>query len=137
MSFGELNIAWGWICMPLGIISGSILSMWSFDGPLKMPKGYEHYDNLPRRLIRLAHVALFMLPLINIVYGQHLDSVPLSDATKVMGSYCMIVLMIGTPLFLILASFKLWFKYLNIIPIISGFLGMGIMAWGQWSILSN
>jgi hypothetical protein len=43
----------------------------------------------------------------------------------------MIVLMIGIPTFLILASYKIIFKYLNIIPVTAGFIGLGIMAYGQ------
>lgn len=135
MNIGNLNIALGWMFMILGITSGSILGMWSFGGPFKTPRNYESYDALPRRLTRLAHVALFMLPLINIVYGEHIDHLPLSTSLKETGSYTMIVLMIGIPLFLIMASFKNVYKYLNVIPVCCGFVGLGIMAWGQWLLL--
>ncbi len=128
---GQLNIVWGWVAIVFGITSGSILGMWSFDGPMKLPKNYEKYDNLPRRLTRLAHVAMFMLPLINVVYGNHIDEIPLSDQIKYFGSYSMIVLMIGIPTLLVLASYKIIFKYLIIIPVTAGFIGFGIMAYGQ------
>jgi hypothetical protein len=118
--------------MVTGITSGSILSAWAFAGPFKAPHGHDHYDDLNRRLTRLAHVSMFMLPLINIVYGDHIDELMISDSLKILGAYSMIVLMFGIPLFLIMATFKLVFKYLNVIPITAGFIGLCIMAYGQW-----
>lgn len=132
ISIGQICISWGWIWIITGITSGSILSAWAFAGPFKAPKGHEKYDDLSRRLVRLAHISMFMLPLITIVYGEHIDSVPLTDGLKNLGAYSMIVLMLGIPTFLVLASFKLVFKYLNVIPITAGFIGLGIMAYGQW-----
>lgn len=128
---GHLNIESGWIFMLFGITSGSILGMWSFGGPLKTPRNYETYDSLSRRLTRLAHVACFMLPLINIVYGEYIDHLPIKDSLKYMGSYMMIALMAGIPLFLLMASFKNIYKYLCVIPVTCGFVGLGIMAYGQ------
>lgn len=131
-TIGDICIVLGWIWMLTGITSGSILSAWAFNGPFLAPRGHKNYDDLPRRLVRLAHIAMFMLPLITIVYGQHIDSVPLSEGLKKCGAWNMIILMLGIPTFLILASFRLWWKYLNVLPISAGFIGLGIMAYGQW-----
>ena len=38
-TFGALNIAAGWIFISLGIITGSIMGMYSFDGPFPTPPG--------------------------------------------------------------------------------------------------
>ncbi len=128
---GQANIIWGWIGIVTGITSGSIIGFWAFAGPLKPPKGHESYDSLPRRLTRLAHVAMFMLPLINIVYGEHLDGIAVSESLKILASNSMLVLMVGIPTALMLASYKIAFKYLNLIPVTAGFIGLGIMAYGQ------
>ena len=61
--YGQLNISLGWITIVLGILTGSILGMWSFNGPFKTPTGHHNYVDLPRRMNRLAHIALFALPL--------------------------------------------------------------------------
>lgn len=132
MNYGQYNIAFGWIWMVLGITTGAILSLWSFDGPFRPPPGHARYDDLPRRLIRLAHVACFMLPVINILYGQHLDTLPFSQGTRLTAAVSMLVLMVGIPVSLYLASLRLGLKYLNVTPITAGFIGLGIMAWGQW-----
>lgn len=134
--YGQLNIHLGWITITLGIISGSIIGMWSFAGPFKTPKGHTNYTDLNRRLVRLAHIAFFMLPLISVVYGQHIDQIPLSDQWKMIGSYCWIVCMYGVPIFLTLASFYLPFKYLEVIPVSAGTVSLFIMAYGHYLLLT-
>ena len=134
MSYGQLCIVLGWIWMSMGITTGSILSLWSFAGPFKAPRGHKNYDDLPRRLNRLAHVACFMLPLITIVYGQYIDNVPLSDTLKAVGAYGMIICMIGVPFFLFLASMWLPFKYAAQIPVTAGTVAFYLMSWAYIKI---
>ena len=134
--FGQIYIHLGWITIVLGIITGAIIGMWSFGGPFPTPKGHHDYADLPRRLNRLAHIALFMLPLISIVYGQHIDAIPVADNLKMIGSYCWLVCMYGVPLFLFLASFYLPFKYLEVIPVSCGMISLFIMAYGHYLMLS-
>ncbi len=127
---GDVNIAFGWAWMMMGLVSGSILGMWSFNGPLRPPKGFDEYDSLPRRQVRLAHVATFALPVINILYGTHLDMAQVSLPLKELGSYSMLVLMIGIPVTLVAASIKPILKYTSVIPVVAGFIGIGIIAFG-------
>ncbi|MBN8538620.1 MAG: hypothetical protein J0M15_16345 [Deltaproteobacteria bacterium] len=134
--YGQLNIHLGWITIVLGIITGSIHGMWAFSGPFKAPKGHKDYADLPRRLNRLAHIAFFMLPLISVVYGQHLDLIPVADNLKVIASYCWIVCMWGVPVFLTLASFYLPFKYFEVIPVSCGMVSLFIMAYGHFLLLT-
>ncbi|MCB0421930.1 MAG: hypothetical protein KDD61_13110 [Bdellovibrionales bacterium] len=133
--FGELNIRLGWIFMVAGILSGSLIGMWSFAGPMKAPKTHTNYDDLPRRLVRLAHIAMFMLPLINVAYGMHIDLVPLADNLKYLGSLSMVICMFGVPSLLILASFYLPFKYLEAVPVSAGIIGLSIIAYGNFLLL--
>jgi len=129
--FGQINIVLGWTWMLLGITSGSILGFWSFGGPMKLPRGFEDYASLPRRMTRLAHIAFFALPMISILYGHSIDSIDVSDQLKLIGSYSFLVCMVGVPVFLLMASYYLPFKYLEVVPVSAGFVGLGIMAWGQ------
>ncbi len=129
MTPGQICITWGWIWISLGITTGVILSAWSFDGPFPAPRGHKSYVDLPRRLNRLAHIACFALPLITIAYGQHLDSLTLSDLLKWAAAYCMITCMIGVPVFLFLASFWLPFKYGASIPITAGMFSFYLVSW--------
>lgn len=122
--------------MVLGIASGSVIGMWAFAGPFKTPPGHTSYDDLSRRLVRLAHIAMFMLPLINISYGHHIDLIPLSETWKTVGSYGMIICMIGVPTLLIAASIYLPFKYLEVIPVSAGFLALAIISYGNFLLLT-
>lgn len=135
--FGQLNIVFGWVWIVLGILSGSLIGMWAFDGPFKPPRNHKNYDDLSRRLVRLAHIACFMLPLICVVYGMHIDNALLPDNLKLVGSYGMIICMIGVPTLLVAASFKIEFKYLEVIPVSAGIVSFMIMAWGQYQTYIN
>lgn len=130
---GNLLVALGWSFMIVGILMGSIMGLYAFNGPVKAPPGHESYAALPRRLIRLAHIAFVALPLISIQYGVHIDATSLSDQWKWIGVISMIVAMIGVPVLLIGAAFYNPIKYLEVIPVSSIFLALGVIAWG-WLI---
>lgn len=132
---GKANILAGWLTMVLGIASGSIIGLWAFAGPFPTPPGHHQYGDLARRMVRLAHIALIALPLINIVYGWHIDSIPLAESTKILGSRCMIVCMIGVPLFLMLGSIWQLFKYVEVIPVSAGFIALAIMSYGHYLMM--
>ena len=132
---GKANIFAGWLTMWLGILSGAVIGLYAFAGPFPTPPGHREYGDLPRRMVRLGHIALIALPLINIVYGWHIDSIPLAESTKLLGSRGMIVCMVGVPLFLFLGSVWPIFKYVEAIPVTAGFVGLAIMSYGHYLML--
>lgn len=135
LDVGRLNIIAGWLTMVLGILSGATIGLWAFAGPFPTPPGHKDYADLSRRMVRLGHIALVALPLINIVYGQFIDSIPLDHSVKLFGSYCMIVCMVGVPLFLFLGSIWLFFKYVEVIPVTAGAIALAIMSYGHYLLL--
>jgi len=130
---GELNVTFGWLWINGGIISGMIMGLWSFAGPLKCPPGMEEYSSLRRRFIRLGHVAFIALPILNILLGRELDSMNISDLLKYTASYAMIFTAVGMPLGCFVAAFKNSFKYFLILPATSFFVVTLIMGWGVLS----
>jgi hypothetical protein len=120
--------------MVLGIVTGSLLGMFAFDGPFPAPNGLEDYASLSRRMLRLAHIAFVALPLITVTYGNHIDQADLSDKWKKIGVYSMVFGMIGVPTFLILAG-AVWlpFKYLEVAPVTGVLAALCIMAKGYWN----
>ena len=50
-----------WCSILAGALSGMVMGLWSFDGPFPTPEWIGDYDALPRRFLRLAHVAMFAL----------------------------------------------------------------------------
>jgi hypothetical protein len=69
---GEWNRRVGWLSTCLGAISGSIMGLWSFDGPFPVPSWLGEYDQTSRRLARLGHIAFFGLGILNVLVAREL-----------------------------------------------------------------
>lgn len=67
-----VNLAVGWSSLAVGALTGLILGIWSFGGPVPVPEWIGDYDTLPRRLLRLGHIAFFGLGILNIMLARHL-----------------------------------------------------------------
>jgi hypothetical protein len=68
----SLNFAVGWTSLATGAVTGLVLGLWSFGGPVPVPEWIGDYDALPRRLLRLGHIAFFGLGILNIMLARHL-----------------------------------------------------------------
>ena len=107
-----------------------IMGLWSFGGPVKSPSGLEEYSSLPRRFIRLGHVAFIALSMTNILYGRELGHINVPLFLEYTASYAMIFAAVGMPLGCFGAAFKNSLKYFLILPATSFFVATLIMAWG-------
>jgi hypothetical protein len=131
-TYGRRNVVWGWSVIGMGAVTGLILMAWSFAGPFEPPAGFEQYSDLSRRMVRLAHIALFMLPIINILIGKDLDGAILSDRWKLWCSISGLVAMIGIPLGLTLgALIDIRLKYVAMVPAYALLLALAVMAVGM------
>lgn len=132
LRIGRRNVTWGWATMLLGACLGTVLMAWSFDGPLPAPPGFTEYGLLARRLARLAHVAWFALPLINVVLGRDLDDTALPDPLKQVASWGAIAAMFGIPVGLLLAALVHQAGLLLSVAGGSGlFAAIALVAWGK------
>lgn len=129
MEVGKKNISFGWIWILAGLIVGAIMGAWSFNGPMPSPVG--DYTSLPRRMLRLSHIAFIALAIINILYGYEIDKIQLKNKLKSVGSMCMIYGAILMPIFLIAAVFFEPLKYLTMISATLVIIAVAIMAIGQ------
>ncbi len=111
---GKRNISFGWLWILFGVLIGAVMGMWAFNGPMASPVG--DYTSLPRRMLRLSHIAFIALAIINILYGYEIDKIKLKRKFKDIGSLFMIFGAILMPLLLLGAVFYEPFKYLTIIP---------------------
>ena len=125
---GKKNISFGWFWILIGIILGGVMSMWSFNGPLASPVG--DYTSLPRRMLRLSHIAFIALAIINILYGYEIDKIKISNKIKKIGSIFMIYGAVLMPLILLGAVFFENLKYLAIIPTILIMFSLVIIVFG-------
>lgn len=129
MEIGKKNISFGWVWILVGLAVGAVIGMWSFNGPMPSPVG--DYTSLPRRMLRLSHIAFIALAMINILYGYEIDKIKLQNKLKSIGSMCMIYGAILMPIFLIAAVFFEPLKYLTMISATLIMIAVAIMAIGQ------
>ncbi|MBI6140633.1 hypothetical protein FS592_05590 [Serratia plymuthica] len=135
VNLSEMLIAFGWGGIVVGIMMGGLMGMYAFKGPFRAPKGHENYTDLNRRMLRLAHIAFIMLPLISMLYGMSIDTLQVPYVYKYYAAICMVILSLGIPVLLIAACFYLPFKYIQVIPFSCGMFALVVMAVGKVSAL--
>jgi hypothetical protein len=127
---GTRNRLAGWLLFLAGIIGGMLLGLWAFDGPLHAPARFADYAGLPRRLLRLAHIAAMALGLTNIFFGHELPHLALTARAKSFASSAMIAAGVLMPAVLTVASFDERFKYLLPLPSTAALLAVGMVCMG-------
>ena len=101
---GVQNVRAGFLMISLGLLAGIFMSVYAFEPIVPVPASLDHYDDLPRRLLRLAHISAIMLPLLNIVFGLVIDRLCLPVRTKQLASWLLIVGAVGLPITLALEA---------------------------------
>jgi hypothetical protein len=134
VEIGKVNIVFGWVWMNMGFITGLLMGLKAEQFGLNFmkegPTWLEGYSSVPRRLIRLGHVAFIMLPVLNILYGQYIDATPLPLFWKLTGSYAMIFGAVGVPVLCMGAAFFRPLKLVLSVPATAVLVGNLVIAWG-------
>ena len=105
-----------WCSILAGALSGAVMGLWSFDGPFPTPEWIGDYDALPRRFLRLAHVAMFALGFLHMLVARQITEAPISPSMNRLGLNAMAAGNILMPTLLIAAAVWEPFKYLTTIP---------------------
>ncbi len=128
---GAANVraAWGMIC--LSLVAGAVLGTWSFGGPVAPPAGFEDYAALPRRLVRLAHIAGVMLPVLNLLYVPWMRRTAWPEPLRALGCRLMLVGMIGLPLMLAGAAAWRPLLHASAVPVLALVAGTALLAAGR------
>jgi hypothetical protein len=79
---GAKNVKGGLVMISLGLLAGLAMSLYAFEPIVRPPASLDDYNDLPRRLLRLAHISAIMLPLLNVVLGGWIDRLKLSRPAK-------------------------------------------------------
>ncbi len=119
--------------MALGALSGMVIGLWSFGGPVPVPGAVGDYGDLPRRLLRLGHIAFFGLAFLNLILARQIPSLPLGIKAKRGALGCMNFGNIALPAALIAAAFWEPLKYLTAPPAFAVTLALCIAACGGWT----
>ena len=116
----------------LGAVSGLMIGLWSFGGPLPEPAWIGGYGELPRRLIRLGHIALFALGMINLMLARQHAAFGLPERTTRLGLAAMNIGNLLMPALLFITVFVPLAKYLLALPALAVSLALAIAAFGGW-----
>jgi hypothetical protein len=119
--------------MALGALSGMLMGLWSFGGPVPAPEGLGDYAELSRRLLRLGHIAFFGLAFVNLILTRQIPCLPLSLKAQRGALGCINFGNIALPATLIAATIWQPLKYLTVPPAFAVTLALCIAAWGGWA----
>lgn len=105
-----------WFSILAGALSGMVMGLWSFDGPVPTPEWIGAYNSLPRRFLRLAHIALFALGILHFVVARQISAAPVHPHVDKLALGSMALGNIAMPAVLIAAALWQPFKYLTPVP---------------------
>lgn len=105
-----------WSSILAGALTGLALGLWSFGGPFPTPEWIGSYDALPRRFLRLAHVALFALGILHLMTSRQIAATPVAPALDRLALRAVAFGNIAMPLALIAAAVWEPMKYLTPFP---------------------
>ena len=114
---GGANVRVAWWMIGGSMAVGAVLGLWSFGGPVPAPVGFVAYDDLPRRLIRLGHIAAIALPMLNLLYVPWMGRSRWGGATRRAGCRLLLFGTVALPSVLVLAAFWGAGRYLLPIPV--------------------
>lgn len=129
---GAWNRRVGWLSMAVGVGTGMVLGMWSFDGPMAVPNWLGAYDSTARRLVRLGHIAFLGLGILDVLLARELAGLALSAAAKRLASRAMILGNVLLPPMLFAAGAWRFCKYVLPLPVTAVFVSLVLLAWGAW-----
>ncbi len=118
-----LNLWTGWIAFIVGIIAGAISGL-----RFHREDFLGGYSSWRRRLVRLAHISLFGLGLINIAFALTARSLEIADGLTA-ASVALVVGAITMPLVCYLAAYRKPLRNLFFIPVLSVLFGVLVMSW--------
>lgn len=122
----------GFTSLAAGALSGMLIGLWSFGGPVPTPAAIGDYGELPRRLLRLGHIAFFGLGMLNLILARHLPSTPITLRAQRGALGCMIFGNLTLPPALIAGAMLEPLKYLTAPPAFAVTLALCIAALGAW-----
>ena len=127
-----LNRAIGFTSLLIGVASGMMLGLWSFGGPVPVPESIGGYGELPRRFLRLGHIAFFGLGLINLAIAGHWRRLDLDRPAARRALRLMNLGNLGLPPLLLAAAWQPTLLYLMPIPVVCVFAALALCATGAW-----
>jgi len=119
------NEVFGWVCVLLGMLTGAAAGLC-----FQSEDWLGGYGSHRRRLLRLGHVALLALGMLNVLFVHGLDRMALSDSALALASGGLVVGAVTMPACCALAAFGRRSPALFVVPVTSLLMGVGLTTWG-------
>ena len=133
----DWNSTVGWASLTVGVGTGLVMGLWSFDGPVGVPAWLGGYGETSRRLVRLGHIAFIGLGILDILLARELPRLALGATGKRVASIAMIAGNIFLPLALIAAGAYRPLKLLMPVPALCVFVALALAAYGARGIVRS
>jgi hypothetical protein len=127
---GRANVRMAWWMIGASMAVGAVLGLWSFGGPVAPPPGFRAFDDLPRRLVRLGHIAAIALPALNLLYVPWMRRSRWGGPARRAGCRLLLFGTAALPSVLMLAAFWDPGRYLLPIPVIALIAAVWLLAAG-------
>lgn len=120
------NEAFGWLWITVGLVAGAGLGL-----GFHRPHWLGGYGALPRRLLRLGHIALIALGFLNVLVGFSLPRAALAPWEQQLVSWAWIVGAVTMPLVCVLTAWRVRLRHLFVVPVASLIAGGVTLAIGM------
>jgi hypothetical protein len=127
---GRANVRVAWWMIGGSMVIGAVLGLWSFGGPVPPPPGFRAFDDLPRRLVRLGHIAAIALPALNLLYVPWMRRSRWRAPARRAGCRLLLFGTVGLPGLLMLAAFWEPGRYLLPVPVAALIAAVCLLAAG-------
>ena len=117
------NEWFGWFWISVGLCVGAWMGL-----GFRNPDWLGGYDSWPRRMVRLGHIAMIMLGVLNILFALSSDRMGLSDLWIGVASWGFIAGAVIMPLGCFLASARPRLTSLLVLAVIA-LIGSGTISW--------
>lgn len=127
MDAAELHVLIGWSAMAVGVMAGGVIGLRFYDEDWA-----GGYGSWRRRMMRLGHISLFGIGIINLLFGLTLRAFQVSSPNTWIASLGFLVAMITMPLCCFLSAWKKPFRHFFPIPVLAVLIGIFSLLLG-WS----
>jgi hypothetical protein len=120
--------------MAVGVGTGLLMGLWSFDGPLAVPAWLGDYGTVSRRLARLGHIAFLGLGILDVLLARELPRLSIPYGARRVAGGSMVFGNVFLPVVLFAAAAWHPAKYALPLPATAVFVSLALTAWGAWTV---
>jgi hypothetical protein len=118
-----INLYAAWVGFVLGCLAGAVTGLFFHD-----KDWLNGYSSWPRRLIRLGHISLFGIGLLNLAFALTARDIGLNSGLAVISALFLLGA-VTMPLVCYLSAWRVTFRHFFFIPAVSVTCGVALFAW--------